>query len=265
MKNSTKILVQIGVLISTLATITVNALANALPINNMNTGTISDNIPNLFAPAGLTFIIWGVIYILMLGFAIYYVRDWVLKNVEKDIDIQLGLAFIIGNLANFVWIFLWHYLLIEWSLLMMLILLGSLIYMNERLFKQKNELTQGEKIAYSLTVSVYLGWITVATVANVTAVLVEIGWNRWNISEAVWTIIILIIATGITAAMIWFRKNLAHAAVVIWAFIGIIVKRVDPINEPHPEIVITTSIMIGILVLLAILQLLLKDKNKQEK
>lgn len=91
MKKYQQILVQLGVLLSTIATITINALANALPINNMNTGTISDNIPNLFAPAGLTFIIWGLIYIQMLGFTGYYLRDWVLKRVDKQIDVQLGL------------------------------------------------------------------------------------------------------------------------------------------------------------------------------
>lgn len=262
-EKSTKLSVQIGILLSFLGTLITNALANLLPINGYNTGDLSDNIPNLFVPAGVTFSIWGVIYILLTVFTGYFLRDWFDKSQrEKKFDVPLGIAFIVSNLANIGWILLWHYLKIGLSLVLMLCILGSLIFAHEHLYKRIKTLNNAEIICLALPISIYLGWITVATVANVTAVAVVNNWGACGISESIWTILVLIVATGITCGMIWFRHNYAHALVILWAFLGILIKRQDVSNTPQPGIVITTYILMGIIVAIIAIRLFVKRKNR---
>jgi hypothetical protein len=131
----------------------------------------------------------------------------------------------------------------------MLVLLAALLSAYIRLkIGKKEELPLGEQIFLHIPLSIYLGWITIATVANVTAVLVDVGWNRFGASEAFWTIFVIIIATIITALMLFLRKDIAYSLVVIWAFIGIIIKRLQTVPA-QPGIVVTTSIGIGVIVL----------------
>lgn len=263
MKNSQKLLFyQIGNLISFFAVVIVNALANILPLNGKNTGTLSDNIPNLFVPAGLTFAVWGVIYFLLAIFAFYQARPK--TKIESEILTRIGPWFIIGSIANFVWIFLWHWELIDLSLIAMLILLVSLLISYIRLqigLSGENKASKADKIAVHLTHSVYLGWITVATIANVTAVAVVNSWGGWGIAPEIWTILVLIVATLITSILIWLRKDYAYSGVVIWAFIGIILKRIDPSFPPQIGIVATAIIGIMVLTVLITVKIILSRKK----
>ncbi|WP_371804568.1 hypothetical protein [Candidatus Lokiarchaeum ossiferum] len=262
MQNKSKIILQIGILLSFIGTVVTNALANILPINGYNTGELSDNIPNLFVPSGLTFSIWGVIYVLLAVFTGYFIRDWFKKPKEdEEFETKLALAFIISNIANLLWILTWHYLYVGLSLILMLIILGSLIYAHEYLYKKKDQNNKIRNFSLFLPISIYLGWITVATVANVTALAVVNNWNGWGISESMWTIIVLIVATLITFGMIWFRKNYAHAMVVVWAFIGILIKRLDPVNSPETGIVVVTIISMILIVSLIVVRILIKEKK----
>lgn len=263
MKNKKYLALQVGIFIGYIMTIVVNALANILPINGLNTGELSDNIPNLFVPAGLTFSVWGVIYVLLALFTGYSISDWFSKNQKTLLHVEeIGLAFIISSLANTVWIFLWHYQLINLSLIAMLCILGSLIYAHVKISRFSEEQKNLKwKWFVSYPFSVYLGWITVATVANVTAVLVVNNWNGFGISESIWTIIMISVAALVTIIMILRERDLAYALVVIWAFAGIIIKRLDPANPPQIGIVVTAGISIGLIVV-SYLFTLSKKSNK---
>ena len=188
--------ISIFVLITYLAMVIVNGLANALPINGMITGDISDSYPNLFAPTGITFIIWGVIYILLAGHTAYQLGLFRKKGEEIKTSLlkDVGILFGISSLANFGWIFAWHYKSILLSLLFMLIILVCLMLITIRI--NKETLTTNEKVFIRLPFSVYFGWITVATIANVTTLLVDIlgsPVNLLGISEVVWTVVILLV------------------------------------------------------------------------
>ena len=174
------------------AMIAVNAMANALPINGIDTGAVSDAYPNLFAPAGLTFAIWGLIYLLLAGYTLYqfglFQGD---KSIVKtELLRKVDIVFSISSLANFCWIFSWHYRIIPLSMVLMLVILACLMYINGII--KKEQLSNKEKLFIKLPFSVYFGWITVATIANMTVLLVDIGWNGFGISEPIWAVIILI-------------------------------------------------------------------------
>jgi len=199
MKDKILQALQLGNIIAVIFTIIVNSLANIVPIGGKYTGELSDNTPNLFVPAGITFAIWGVIYILIIMFAIYLAKDLFKKDKEtKPFLEKISIFFILASLANIIWIFLWHYEQILLSLLAMVLLFFSLLIIYLRLHIGIEKITLKEKLFVHVPISVYLGWITVATIANVTAVLVTIDWDGFGISEQIWTIIVIIVATIIT-------------------------------------------------------------------
>jgi len=254
MDNKILKLLQIGNIIAVIITIIVNGLANLLPIGGKNTAELSDNIPNLFVPAGITFSIWGIIYLLIILFAIYLAKDLFKKEkTTKPFLEKTSFFFILASIANIVWIFLWHYEQVILSLLAMLVLFASLLVMYLRLNIGKEEVSLKEKLFIHVPISVYLGWITVATIANITAVLVTIGWDGFGASEEIWTMLVMIVAAIITILMLIKRKDYAYSAVIIWALIGIYLKRMtnEPIYGLQTQIAYTAVIAIIIILIVA--------------
>ncbi len=179
---------QIAVVLVIILTITINILANALPINGLNTGVISDQFEVYFVPAGYVFSIWGLIYIGLIAYAVYQALPSQKTNPRMQ---ATGWWVVLGGLANSAWIFLWHYGQFVGTLGAMLILLASLITVYLRLGIGKTKVSKSEAFAVRLPISIYLGWITVATIANVTDVLDFIGWNRFGLAQEAWMVIIL--------------------------------------------------------------------------
>jgi hypothetical protein len=247
----TRIIIQIGVVLGFIGTVVVNALSSVGLINNVDPGTLSDEIPNLFVPSGLTFSIWGLIYIGLAALAVYSsISLFKRKDDESYFIDKMGIEFIVASIANIAWIFLWHYRLVEISLIAMVILLVSLLIMYLRLKIGKAKVSNAEKWTIHVPISLYLGWITIATVANATAVLVNVGWNRFGLTEVYWTNFMLLIATIITLLMLYLRKDIAYSLVVIWAFIGIILRRIDfASTSPQPEVIATATIGIILITL----------------
>lgn len=211
--------------IAFIVTIIVNALANALPINGKTTGELSDMYPNLFVPAGLTFSIWGVIYTAMLIFIVYQLIQAYRQPQHADIIHDIGPWYIISSIANCAWILAWHYVLPALSLVIMLILLFSLIKIYLSLYHTSSNVSKASKLLVFPFFSIYLGWITVATIANFTTVLVDWGWNRGAIDPSVWTITMISVAIGMGIYFAIFRKDVPYTLVIIWALYGIYFKR----------------------------------------
>lgn len=215
MKNTLR---QISVVVVLLATIVINVLANALPLNGLNTGQISDGFNVLFVPAGYVFAIWGIIYIGLIAYAVYQA----LPSQKDNPRLQAtGWWVVLGGLANSVWIFLWHYLQFVGTLGAMLILLATLIAVYLRLGVNQFKVSSGETWAVRVPFSIYLGWITVATIANVTDVLDYLKWDRFGISDATWMLIVLGAVVVISSLMNFLRKDIAYALVLLWALAGI--------------------------------------------
>lgn len=261
-------LIAIGNIIAVFVTILVNIIANSLPLNGKLTGELSDSYPNLFVPAGLTFAIWGIIYFLLILFAIYQIRILLTKE-PKDYEFiqKIGVLFIIGSLGNIAWIFFWHYEQVLLSLGAMLLLFISLLGIYLRLNIGKASVTMQQKYFVHIPISVYIGWITVATVANVTALLVDIDWQGFGINPGTWTILILAIVTLLTCLILFTRKDIAYSFVVIWALLGIFIKRTasDPVFGIRQDIANTAAIAIIIIVLFILYVLIQYYRTKSTK
>lgn len=193
--------------------IVMNYLANALPLNGKTTGELSDAYPNLFVPAGITFSIWGVIYLLL---ALYVVLQFFPAYSKVATDI--GWLFTISSLFNGLWIVAWHYQRLPLSLLVMAGMLLTLLLINQRITGLNYDWV---KAAFGI----YLGWICIASIANVTAVLVNYNWNGWGISEQSWTLIMMTVGMLIGIITLLKMNNPFVGLSVAWAFAGIAIKR----------------------------------------
>jgi len=253
MKNKT-MLMALSVL-TFLFMLTLNALANILPINGYNTGQLSDMYPNLFVPAGITFSIWGLIYIALILF-IYGLYK--LKLSEEKGFMNISILFSISNLLNGCWILAWHYKFVFISLIIMILLLITLSAMYSSVKKLNN--SKGVFLVKSAT-SLYLGWISLATVANFSAFLVNIGWNRFGFSEVFWTLFMIIVVLGLTIVFLLREKDIVFSLVVLWAYWGIVIKRLATVPV-YNQIVITTElsiVVVFVLMLLTVLRLFKKS------
>ena len=233
-----------------LGVLTINGLASALPINGKDTGQLADMYPNLFVPAGITFAIWGIIYLLLLGFVVNQLVLAVKSKSSGLLSAEGSRILGINFLFNMAWILAWHYEMVGLSLLLMSGLLLTLIY----LFREVDgfDLSKaGTIILVQTPISVYLGWISVATIANVTSWLVNLNWTGFGLSPVAWTITVILVGALLAVLMLNLRKNITYAAVVVWAYIGIVIKRMAV--EPVETGIIYT--VYGVLVILVVYML----------
>jgi hypothetical protein len=214
--------------------IVMNYLATALPLNNKTTGELSDSFPNLFVPAGITFSIWGIIYLLLI---IYCVIQFTGSN--QAIIYSISWLFGLSCILNALWIVTWHYGKLPLSLLVMLGMLVSLIYINILI----KDLPFG---LIKASFGIYLGWICIATIANVTALLVHYNWNGLGISEELWTILMIAIGAIIASITLYRLNNPFIGLSVIWAFTGIIIKRQDD----YRSIVISAALALSVVAII---------------
>jgi benzodiazapine receptor len=216
------------------AVIVVNTLANALPLNGVTTAQLSDSYPNLFVPAGYVFSIWGVIYLLLLGFTVYQAR-----SAQRDSDFmdKIGWLFFLSCVFNSVWIFLWHWSLLLPSVIVMFGLLGTLILIYLRLDIGRGEPSRDERLYVYLPFSVYLGWITVAPIANVTALLVSWGWPGYGPAAVNWTMLVIAVAVALSLANVWLRRDVGYNLVIVWALTGIAVKQWGVGSVPYAALI----------------------------
>jgi hypothetical protein len=253
MKNQT--LTKFFVLFTFVVMVGSNALANILPINGITTGAISDSYPNLFAPAGYTFAIWGVIY-LALAFAV------VRLLFQKDPHFEfISRWFIISNLANTAWIFGWHYRLIPLTALLIIVVLYSVLRI---VFKLDPAQNRQFGISQRLPYEIYGGWLLVATVANITTLLVDIGFTGFGIAEVIWMLLILGVAWLIVSATVVRVKSVGIGFVLIWAYGGIVSKHisVNPgFDNAYPAVIFTT---VGLMVLMSVLLVILALRSRKQ-
>jgi len=256
MKENTRMAaLKIGNLLFFAGVLVLNGLANALPIGGNTTGGISDRFANLFAPAGITFSIWGIIYLLLLLFCLYPLPGIGRTDRPRDESIRrIGILFMLSCVFNMLWILAWHHLQILLSFFLMLLLLASLILIYVRLRRgiDRARVKGTDTFLIFIPFSIYLGWITVATIANTAVLLVRYRWNGWGIPPAVWTVAVIVAAILIGIINLIREKDIFFNLVLIWAFIGIIIKR-SAAEPVYTGIIWTAGIGIAMLLVLIIL------------
>lgn len=249
-------IIKILALLSYVIMVVVNYLAVSIPIGGRSTGQISDNYSNLFAPAGYAFSIWGLIYTLLAIYVIY--QFW---NKKDDLLERVNKIFIINALLNACWIFAWHYDIIWLSVIIMAGLLFTLIRIAD-IFRE-NILSQKDRWLVRLPFNVYFGWITVATIANITVFLVYLGWNGFGLSNIFWTVVVLLVGALIGSWRMLQDRFVSYGLVLVWAYSAILSKHLSEsgFRGQYPAIIGTVAlcllVFVGIIIFISI-----KKKNK---
>lgn len=204
--------------------LTVNALANILPINGMNTGEISALYPNYFVPAGFTFSIWSIIYLLLLCYTIAF--SYYQSHADRYVAINSYLNTInplywLTCLWNMAWILAWHYLALIVSVLIMVVFLLTLILIFRKGLPLIKTFGLGVNTCLFTPFVVYFSWISVATLANITALLVYLKWQGWGINGIYWSAALIVAAIFLGGYITLRYRVAAFGAVIAWALWGI--------------------------------------------
>lgn len=249
-------------LVGFLIMVTINYLANALPLNHLTTGELSDKYPNLFVPAGFTFSIWGVVYILLGVFVFFSLKQAITGQEVFPAFKKVGLLFFLTCLANAGWIFAWHFQQLAWSLTIMVLLLVLLIIIYQKLDRRPYEEKRLDKFPAKLPFSIYLAWISVATVANTTAVLVGLGWNGFGLSPQFWTVGVLALILILTLIFVLKKRDLLYGLTIIWALFGILYERIQDTAASDRAVEIAALAGLAIILLALVLRAILHPRAK---
>jgi benzodiazapine receptor len=256
MSSANSTLLKAANIIGFALTVLVNSLAGSTTlIGGKTTADISNLNPTLITPAGYVFAIWGVIYILLGVFVIFQELP---GEKDKSFQSRIGWLFVLSSVLNITWLFLWQNEILSLSVVIMFLLLSSLIAIYLRLNIGKNSAPMREKLAVHMPFSVYLGWITIATIANVGAFLVSVNWDGFGISQETWAILIIVVALLITLAVIVTRKDVAYALVIVWALAGIAVNQIA--NQNIVATAETSAATAAVVLVAALLYSKLKHK-----
>jgi hypothetical protein len=208
---------------------------------------------------GLTFSIWGLIYVLLAIFIAYQFVAAFRRPERVGVLERVHILFFLSSIFNCGWIFAWHYEMIGLSVLIMLLLFVSLLLIYLRLETGKRPAPISERLFVFIPFSVYLGWITVATIANITAFLVSVGWDGFGAPEALWTVIVMAVGAVIAILTVFMRNDIFFALVVIWAYAGILIKRsAEPIQVQ--SVIMASIIGMSVIGLSIIIQLIRKRR-----
>lgn len=246
MKLDRDILRQIANLVAILAAFGTNVAANINPLNGLNIGEISNTVFKnvLITPANYAFAIWGLIYLGLFSFAIYQALPSQRENYNLH---QIDYLLVVSSVAQIVWVFCF---LSRWfviSLLAMLAILFPLIIIYLRLGIGKKRFSGQDKWFIQIPLSIYLAWISVATIVNTAIALYNLGWNGWGITPPIWTAIALLLAGAVAVTISLVRVDIAFVLVFVWAKLAIALRHLD-----KPIIATTAALLAIILVVLLV-------------
>ncbi len=221
--NSEDILRQLVTLAAVVIAFIVNVLSNIFPLNGLTIGGISNTLFKnvLIIPASYAFAIWGLIYLGLFAFAIYQVLPSQRENPNLR---KTGYLLTIASLAQSIWVYLFLSRFFLASVVAMLLILLPLIIMYLRLGIGTTPATRAEKWFIRYPISIYLGWISVATIVNIASALYINNWKGFGIPAEIWTGIMVIIATFVGAIALLQRQDIAYSGVTLWALIAIAIK-----------------------------------------
>jgi hypothetical protein len=239
---------QFAIFVAILGSIVFNTLSNFFPLNGINVGQLSNTV---FAavqiiPANYAFAIWGLIYLGLIAFAIYQFQP---AQRQNPILQRSGYLLVFASLAQCAWIYFFLARLFPLSVIAMLGILLPLIGLYQRLGVGQRRVSRQEQWFIHIPISIYLGWITVATVVNVAIALYSINWNGWGITPPIWTVIMMIVSTAIASLVCIQRHDIAYTLVIVWALVAIAIRQID-----IPLIAVAGVVMAIVLLLISFSQ-----------
>lgn len=262
MKNL-KLSYRLLIAMSFIAMIAINILAETIPINGMTTGEVSALYPNLFTPAAYVFSIWGLIYVLLAGYVLYELGLFRKNNINHlPMRQAVAIYFAVSCIFNICWIIAWHYEMIAICLILIVLLMICILQIVQIVRNQP--MTKKDAFFLKLPFQVYLAWLTIAVIGNMTIYLVSLDWAGFRQIEPIYTILVLLIGLAIALMEVLKHDDAAFGLVYVWSYTGILVKHLSPdgFNGQYPGII---TVLIVSLVLLAPVSLYVMVKSLRPK
>ncbi|MFV9635216.1 tryptophan-rich sensory protein [Mycobacterium neumannii] len=222
-RSTSTVLLALAVALATAATLVVNYLANSLPINGQTTGDVTRRFEVYFVPAGYVFSIWSLIYLGLIAYTAYLGVTLAQRRDDSGAARAIVPWYLLTAAANCCWLFAWHHNQFPLSMLVMVVLLVALIVIY-RLQASRPPTSTLERWTVHIPFRVYLGWMSVATIANATITLDDAGWSGFGLSEPTWGVIMVVVAAALGVVMNLRHRDIAYGLVIIWALIGIAVR-----------------------------------------
>lgn len=203
-----------------------NYWANTSTVNEYTVGELSDKYNSLFTPAGYAFSIWGLIFLGLLVHGIYQLNCAFTYSKPDEFIEKIGPWLSIANIGNGLWIWVWLQERTGLSVVVMTIILVSLIVVILKLNMERWNAPKAVIAFIWWPICLYSGWISVATIANISAHLAHLEWS-FLFSPITWTIIMIVFATLLNIIMVKARNMREFACVGVWALIAISVRHWD--------------------------------------
>lgn len=233
-------------LLAVLFAIGINYYSQLYTINGNRVSDMSEKYANLFTPAGYAFAIWGVIFIALLVFSGYQIYRTFIRRKTFDFISQSGYWFAIANAGNGLWVIAWLYDYTLLSVVIMLVILFSLVKIVVNTDMETRKVPAKTIVFGWWPISIYAGWISVATIANIAAYLSKIGWEGGFLSPVAWTILLIVAVTLLNVVLIFTRGMREFAVVGAWALIAIYVR-----HQSDYESIATTAIVGAAIILIS--------------
>ena len=249
--------------------VTLSYLTQFKLINDQDVGQVSDVYNSLFTPAGITFAIWGVIYTALLFFCLYHIR-MAFKQVHtrpaNEHILRMGVWFILNNIGAAAWLVVWTKGWIPASAGLIIFQLITLIIINLKLNIHDPHSRTDTKLFTQFPLSIYFGWLTIATIANISVYLLASDWKGFGLdySPIEWTRIMIGVAVFLTVLVLFTRRNVIFGLAVAWALYGIILKRASINPTVYADLIETAWIGLGIVVASCIIQFILNITAKKK-
>ena len=249
--------------------VTLSYLIQFKLINEQDVGQVSDAYDSLFTPAPITFAIWGVIYTALLFFCIYHIRmafKQVHTHPANENVVRMGVWFILNNIGAAAWLLVWTKGWIPASVGLIIFQLITLIIINLKLNIHDPHSRTDAKLFTQFPLSVYFGWLTIATIANISVYLLATGWKGFGLdySPIEWTRIMIGVAVFLTVLILFTRRNVIFGLAVAWALYGVILKRTSINPTMYADLIETAWIGLGIVAISCIIQFILNITTKKE-
>lgn len=245
---------RIVTLVAIIASIVVNTITNIFPLNGLNIGTLANTIfaGVHFTPANYAFAIWGAIYIGLIAFGIYQLQPALKRNERLQ---RCGYLLTIACIAQCAWIYLFLQRQFWLSVVAMFGILIPLMLMHQRLGIAKARVSRQERWFVQIPISLYLGWIAVASVLNVANALYIVEWNGWGINDLVWTVIMMAVSTALGAIVLWKTRDAVFSLVIVWAIIAIVVRQFTV------PLIVSAGVLLAITLIFFNIAIAFKPKN----
>jgi TspO/MBR family len=234
---------QVTTFVAIVGSILINTFSNFFPLNGVNIGDLSNTLFSavLVTPANYAFAIWGLIYLGLIAFAVYQMQPTQRHNPRLQ---RSGYWLAFACVSQCVWIYLFLDRLFLASIIAMFGILLSLICTYQSLGIGQQNVPRQERWFIHIPISIYLGWITVASVVNVAIALYSINWNGWGMTSTLWTVMMMIVSASIAALMTIQRHDTAYRLVIVWALVAIAIRQID-----MPLIAMTGTVLAIVLIL----------------